>query len=238
MLSSIKFCDLTFRGLSRSEIFKESKIRMLHIVTVSSEFIIEAYKNERIREIINNNISTFDGQFCYILAKYKNRNNSFEKISGADFIYDIEKYAQKHNKRIFFLGGYPDSNSNSIIKMKEKGIEADGYVTGYISYPFLEKLNTDILNHIRIFKPHYIFVGLGMLKQEYWIDENHDSLEELGVEIVIGCGGTMEVYSGKINRAPKWIQRICLEGVYRILKEPNTIRLKRFIRSFKVLKYI
>lgn len=234
----IQFCNLKFKGLVRQQIFEMSKKQMIQIITVGAEFIIEAQKNERLHRIIDDNIATFDGQLPYLIACRQNKKKSFEKIAGADFIYDVCAYAKEHNKRIFLLGGYPDSNAGSVKKMQDMGIEAAGFVTGFIPYPFPKERNKQILMYISNFKPHYLFVGLGMPKQEYWIDENRKDLERLGIEIAVGCGGTMEVFSNKIQRAPKWIQKMYLEGFYRFLKEPSIARLKRFANTFRFLKYI
>lgn len=238
MITEIRFCNLKFKGLLRQEIFDMSKERMVQIITVGAEFIIEAQKNERLRRIINENVATFDGHLPYLIACRQNPKISFEKIAGADFIYDVCAYAREYNKRIFLLGGYYDSNADSVKKMKKMGIVSEGFVTGFIPYPFPKERNEEILTYISNFKPHYIFVGLGILKQEYWIEENREELERIGVEIAVGCGGSMEVFSNKIQRAPVWVQKLCLEGFYRFLKEPSFVRLKRFMNTFKFLKYV
>ena len=209
-----------------------------HIVTVGAEFIIEAHKNERLRDIINNNISTFDGQVPYYFAKKKYPSVSFEKISGADFIYDICNKASLNNERIFLLGGYPDSNKGSLDKMRNMGIEAEGFVTGFIPYPFPQDRIEEILFKIERFRPTYLFVGLGICKQEYFIAENREMLEKSGVRIAVGSGGTFEVFSGKIKRAPKWMQKLGLEGLFRVISDPSLKRFKRLASTLKFLKYI
>ncbi len=233
---SIHFCGLKFRGLNRSSILENHEFQQ--IVTVGAEFIIEAHKNQKLRDIINGNVSTFDGQVPYYIAKKKNPNVNFEKISGADFIYDVCREAKKNHHKIFLLGGYPDSNANSIKKMMSEGIEATGFVTGVIPYPFPMNRLDEIKRAISDFSPYYLFVGLGMGKQEYFISENKDFLESCGVRLAVGCGGTMEVFSGKINRAPKWMQTYGLEGLYRVIKEPSFKRIKRVISTLKFFKYI
>ena len=233
----IGFCGLKFRGYLKENILKNSD-HLKHVVTVGADFIIEAYKNGRMMQIINDNYSTFDGHLPYLLARLKYPKIKIEKIAGADFIYDICEYCLKENKKIFLLGGFPDSNKLSIDKLSNLGISSLGYVTGFIKYPF-EPLVLEAINEkLTVFKPHIIFVALGMPKQEYWIQENKEYLESIGVEIAIGCGGTLEVFSGKILRAPHIIQTLCLEGFYRFIKEPNAIRFKRFIKTFNFLRYV
>ncbi len=236
-MEKLKFCGLNFSGLSKNAILN-SNASFQQIVTVGAEFIIEAHKNDLLKNIINENISTFDGQVPYFFAKLKNRNFKFEKISGADFIYDICKRAKEEKGRVYFLGGYEESNRGSVMRLRDAGVEADGFVTGFIPYPFpIDRLN-EIRLKISQFNPTYLFVGLGMGKQEYFISENRAFLESCGVRIAIGCGGTMDVFSGRIKRAPRWMQKSGLESLYRVIKEPNMARFKRVLSTFKFLKYI
>lgn len=235
--SLVEFCGLQFKGLSKNTILN-SKEDFQHIVTVGAEFIIEAHKNPRLKNIIDTNVSTFDGQVPFFFAKRKNKELRFEKISGADFIYDICEKAKNEKKRIFLLGGTEKSNPLSVKKMKDMGIDAKGYVTGFIPYPFPQDRLSDILGQIQSFKPSYIFVGLGMGKQEYFIDDNRDFLRQNGVEIAVGCGGTFEVFSGTIKRAPQWMQKVGLEGLYRVISDPSFKRIKRLASTVKFLKYI
>ncbi|MDE5886265.1 MAG: WecB/TagA/CpsF family glycosyltransferase [Muribaculaceae bacterium] len=236
-MESINFCGLTFSGLDRKKILSNDSY-FQQIVTVGAEFIIEAQKNPRLKEIINKNTSTFDGQVPYLLANLKNNGTSFEKISGADFIYDICEKALHQKERIFLLGGNEISNPASVKRMKEMGIEAEGLVTGFIPYPFPEDRLKAILEKIKEFQPTYLFVGLGMCKQEYFIDENRRFLEQNGVKIAVGSGGTFEVFSGTIKRAPKWMQKMGLEGVFRVFTDPSLKRLRRLLSTIKFIKYI
>lgn len=233
----IKFCNLIFKGLNSEVLFKvEEGLKI--IVTCNSEFIVKAQRIDRFRMIINNNYATFDGQIPYILAKLLNNKVDFEKISGSDLIYDFCEYAKNHNLRVFLLGGKEESNKLSIKQLKNKyGIDIDGYSPPYEPYPFSEKNNNEILKRISLFKPHIIFVGFGSVKQEYWIDDNKDFLEKIGVKFAIGCGGTFDFVAGKVKRAPKFIQKIGLEGVWRLINEPSVFRLKRLLISFLVFKY-
>ncbi|MEM2174654.1 MAG: WecB/TagA/CpsF family glycosyltransferase [Candidatus Micrarchaeia archaeon] len=236
----IRFCGLNFKGLTRDIIFsKEPQTQLKIIVTCNAEFIVKAQRNKRFAEIINNNIATFDGQVPYILAKLLNPGVKIEKISGYDLIYDFCKYAKMNKKRIFLLGGYPDSNTISVNKLrKEYQIEIDGYSPPYEDYPFSNGNNSKILEKIESFKPHILFVGFGAVKQEFWIEDNKEFLKKIGVEFAIGCGGAFEMISGKFKRAPIVIQKLCMEGLWRLLLEPRWFRVKRLLLSLMIFRYI
>ncbi len=234
----IKFANLTFRGLKKEEILKYEK-KLKFIVTCNAEFIVKANENEKFRKIINKNYATFDGQIPYFLAKLQNKNINFEKISGSDLIYDFCKLAKEKDYKIFLLGGYEESNKLAMKKLRKRyNIQIDGYSPPYEPYPFSKENNENILKKIKNFKPDILFVGFGAPKQEFWIDDNKKFLEKIGVKWVIGSGGTFEFVSGKIKRAPKIVQKIGLESVWRFLMEPKWFRLKRLLISLKIFKYV
>jgi N-acetylglucosaminyldiphosphoundecaprenol N-acetyl-beta-D-mannosaminyltransferase len=232
----VQFAGLTFRGLT-SKTLLEQRERMTVIVTVNADFIVRAKAERRLAGIISNDYSTFDGQVPFWLAKMmaKPKEVEFEKISGSDFAYSLLAHAAEHDKRVFFLGASDETNRAARMIAKQRyGIEIDGYSPPLAEYPFPDEWKADTIDRIRAFKPHYLFVGFGMLKQEYWIDDHREALQALGVEIAIGCGGTLDFISGRIRRAPKWIQTAGLEGVYRLVVERKLFRLKRLLRSFGV----
>lgn len=234
----IDFCNLHFRGLTKEVLFEESNV-IKFIITVNAQFIVHANEDKVFREIINQNFATFDGQIPYFFARKKNHNMYFEKLSGSDLIYDFARFASKNQKRMFLLGGYEDSNSGSVEKLKnEYNIDVFGYSPPYQPYPFNIEHNKKILARIQKIKPDIVFVGFGAIKQELWINEHLEQLEAIGVKWVIGSGGTFEFVSGKIKRAPSFIQKIGLEGVWRLMTEFKIFRLQRLFESFKFFKYI
>jgi N-acetylglucosaminyldiphosphoundecaprenol N-acetyl-beta-D-mannosaminyltransferase len=163
----------------------------------------------------------------------------FEKLSGSDIVYDFCEFARQHNYRVFFLGGKKESNKIAVRTIKEEHhIAIAGYSPNFEEYPFSEQFNTLCLDAITQFRPDILFVGFGAPKQEYWADDNISILSETGVKYIIGCGGTFDFISNTIKRAPVFIQKIGLEGLYRFFQEPNKIRYKRLIDSFKFFKYI
>jgi N-acetylglucosaminyldiphosphoundecaprenol N-acetyl-beta-D-mannosaminyltransferase len=234
--NAVEFAGLTFRGLT-SEALLERREEMTVIVTVNADFIVRAKQERRLAGIISNEYSTFDGQVPYWLAKLMARPKQveFEKISGSDFAYSLLAHAAEHNKKVFFLGAATETNYSAREVVRRKyGIEIDGYSPPLADYPFPVEWEAEAMKRIRDFEPDYLFVALGMLKQEYWIDDNRETLQKLGVEIAIGCGGTLDFISGRIRRAPKWVQTAGLEGVYRLLMERKLFRLTRLFRSFLI----
>ena len=234
----IEFANLTFKGLKIEDVLSESD-DLKFIVTVNSEFIVKGNEDRLFRHIINENIATLDGQIPYFLAKSKHPNVEIHKLSGSDLIYDFCRMAKKESKSIFLLGGEVQSNKGSVERLRlDYQISVAGFSPEYKPYPFERKHNQLMLDRISKFKPDILFVGFGAIKQEFWIDDNKEYLSSIGVKWVIGSGGTFEMVSGKSKRAPKLLQSLGLEGVYRLVVEPKWFRIRRLLISFKVFKYI
>ena len=209
-----------------------------HIITVNSEAIVRAHDDLKLLNIIKNRSATIDGQIPLWIFKRKYSQIKIEKLSGSDIIYDICDWASKNNLKIFLLGGNELSNELSVQKLNEKyNVVIEGFSPKYSSYPFEKTFNDLILEKIRLFSPDVIFVAFGMGKQEYWISDNRKNLENIGVKMAIGCGGTFDFVAGKIKRAPIFVQKIGLEGIWRFVMEPKWFRFKRILLSLKIFYY-
>jgi len=235
---AITFCNLIFKGLKREEILNMALSEFVHVITISAESIVRTNETPKLRKIINENYTTFDGQIPYMLAKIKNKHVDFEKISGSDFIYDVCRFAQEKKWKIFLLGGKDYSNQKSVQRLNDEfGLNGKG-LSCVISYPFRNDVTEIIRKEIKEFSPDVIFVALGIPKQEYWIDENRDFLIQNNVKLAIGCGGTLEFFSGTIRRSPIFFQKTGLESLYRFIIEPKFFRFKRIVRCFLMFKYL
>lgn len=238
-MDEIVFCNITFRGLQKTAIFAAANYGFTQVVTLCSDAIVKTNKEKRLFDIANANYTTIDGHLPYKIAQWKNPKVMIEKISGSDFIYDACQYAKDKQWRVFLLGGKESSNKKSVINIQSKyGIEIAGYSPPYKPYPFDSVTNQTIIDRIRDFEPHIIFIGFGIGKQEFWIDDNRQILEQMGIRLAIGSGGTFEMVAGELRRAPVYIQRMGLEGLYRILVEPKWFRLKRWFDGFEIIRYI
>jgi len=229
---------LKFKGITQEKLFDRFDEKCKFIVTVNSEFIVEAHKNKAFKKIICENFATFDGQIPYILAKCKLSDTKFEKISGSDLIFEAIKYCELNKKRIFYLGGTESTNKAAVSEtnkiLKDRCI---GYSPPFSDFPFDKKVNDRIISKIEDFKPHFVFVGFGAIKQELWIEQNFSALESIGVNMIVGSGGSFSFVSNEIQRAPVFIQKAGLEGVFRLIKEPKIFRFKRLLKSLLVFKY-
>ncbi|OAG27022.1 WecB/TagA/CpsF family glycosyltransferase [Thermodesulfatator autotrophicus] len=238
-MNYIKAFNILFKGLKKDFILSllENKKGFNIITTVNAEFIVLANETERFRRILNKNISTVDGQIPYFFLKLRNPKSKIEKISGSDLIFDICKKASQLGLKVFLLGGLETSNKISQQRLRElfPGLIISGYSPPYSPYPFSKQHNEKILKILKDFSPEVLFVAFGAPKQEYWIEDNRTLLEEIGIRLAIGVGGTFELVAGIEKRAPKFVQKIGLESIWRLYQNPK--RFRRFLRNFKFFKY-
>lgn len=236
----INFAGIEFKGLKKNELLKLNPDELKFVATLNAEFIVLANENKEFKQLLKNAICTFDGQIPYLLARFKNPREKFEKISGSDFIYSASEYAQKNKQKLFLLGGMEKSNIMAVEKLKEKypGLEVAGYSPRFSPYPFSHEIEEEINEKITKFKPDILFVGFGAQKQERYIIDHKEFLTKNNVKLAIGSGGTFEFVSGVLPRAPKFFQVMGLEGVFRLLVEPKFFRLMRLIKSLKIFKYV
>lgn len=232
----LSFAGLKFKGLQAADLFPRSG-EFKFIVTVNADLVVISSREERFANLISKNFSTIDGQITLWLAKLFGMPNGifFEKISGSSFAYDLLQSAAEEKMRVFLLGASYSVNKLAVSNARERyGVDVNGFSPVIEDYPFSNAWNDEALSCIKAHQPHILLVALGSPKQEYWIEDNSKELEALGVQVVMGCGGTLDFMAGAIPRAPVWVQEIGLESLYRLAMQPSWFRVKRLARSLLV----
>ena len=192
------------------------------IVTANAEIIYQASKNEKMRHVINNaQMVTADGSGV-VWASRQLGEPLEQRVTGIDLVNSICEQSAKDKWKIYILGSAPGVAAAAAVNIRNKfpGCNIVGTHHGY----FNAKEEKQILAELEQLKPDVLFVALGAPKQEYWIACH---LAELGIPVGMGIGGSMDVLSGNVKRAPKWMQKMSLEWLYRLLIQPT--RFKRVL---------
>lgn len=228
--------------LNKIEVILHSKIEKPYLIsTVNLEFIMLAQKNEKFRHYLNfeSSINTVDGVgILNILKWYKITFN--ERVCGSDLVYDLAGICNKMNKKYFILGASEEVSNKAKENLKQiyKNLQIDNYSPPYTkSLSFSTHENEIIKNKIAKFKPDVVCVAFGAPKQELWISEHKDFLNEMGVKIAIGLGGSFDFIAGKVQRAPEIFKKTGNEWLYRLIKEPKT-RFKRQISTIPLYYWL
>ena len=158
-----------------------------------------------------------------------------ERISGADIILDICQIIAENDLSLYLLGG--DKESSVATKFKLEKMFPDLIISGMKSGFNKEEIANEVLvEAVRKAQPDVLFVALGHPYQEKWIYQNLDKLPS--VKLAIGVGGSLDFLSGKRKRAPKFLQKVNLEWLWRFLQEPSRFqRIKRAVWEFPLAVY-
>ncbi len=151
-----------------------------------------------------------------------------ERVTGVDLIPELARLSSRKGYRIFFLGSNETTSkvAQDVLVERFPGVKiVDRYAPPVAS---LEAMDHDaILKRVRSAAPHILLVAFGNPKQELWI---HRFREELGVPVLIGIGGSLEMISGTVRRAPAFYRKLQLEWFYRMAQEPTRL-LPRYVRD-------
>jgi N-acetylglucosaminyldiphosphoundecaprenol N-acetyl-beta-D-mannosaminyltransferase len=185
------------------------------VVTVNSEFIMAAREDPHFARILNDShLALPDGQGLLWAARMLGTPLK-ERVAGVDTLIRMAAVAAKKGYRVYFLGaaeGVADAAARELSRRHPR-LEVVGTYTGS---PALEE-EDEILNIIRQARPHVLFVAYGAPQQERWIARN---LSRLGVPVAMGVGGAFDFISGRARRAPRWLQRLGLEWLHRLWRQP------------------
>lgn len=193
------------------------------LVAINAEKILHA--NDQTRGIINRNIGYCDGSGAVLALKQKGFKN-VQKIAGCElWLKIIRRFLSE--KTFYLVGSKPQVIEETVAKLKVDfpGIRIVGYRDGYLKS---EQERLDLVADIVAKKPDVVFVAMGSPKQELLMEE----IQKQHKAIFQGLGGSFDVYTGHVERAPKWWVDHNLEFAYRLLKEP-----KRIKRQIYLVKY-
>jgi N-acetylglucosaminyldiphosphoundecaprenol N-acetyl-beta-D-mannosaminyltransferase len=186
------------------------------VATVNPEFIMAAQKNNELKDILNStSLNTPEATGVFWAMRFLHHIKLKEKVPGVDMFWAICKLSEDRGYRIFMLGGKPGVAKKAATRIRLIHPRLKIVYT-YPGSPKETKNIRKLINHTR---PNILFVAWGAPKQEIWIAKNlrkfHSPL------VAVGVGGTFDFIAGVRVRAPKWMQRIGLEWLYRLIQEPK-----------------
>ena len=186
------------------------------VLTLNALIVYEYLRNRDYHEALERvNYVVPDGSGVLKAIKLLNKRK-VGRVPGIDLMLTICKLASMGNERIYLLGSKTDTVTKTIRKLKERypGLNIAGSHNGF----FDESESDTIVAEINNSRADILFVGMGVPKQELWITKN---LDGLNARILMGVGGSFDVISGNLKRAPVWMQRVGLEWFYRTVQEPR-----------------
>ena len=204
------------------------------MVTINPEFTIAARNDRRFYQVLRKaDLAVADGIGIVWAARLLG-DRLPERVGGIDLVERLAERAARDGYGIFFLGAAPGvaEEAAAALRGRYPRLRVAGTFAGSPSCG--EK--PAIRAMISAAHPEILLVAFGAPAQDLWIAENQAAV---GVPVAIGVGGAFDFLAGRIRRAPRWIQRIGLEWLYRLARQPSRWRrmtaLPRFAGMVLVL---
>ena len=227
-LLDVKVDLITYKGaLQRAAEHIRAK-KPLWIVAINPEKIVNAWENQELRQLLaQSNLAIADG-IGILMAGWMMGYRFPQRVTGVDLFLALAEEAAQKNWRVFFLGAAPGVAETAADKLLQKyeGLQVAGTHHGY----FKPEEEAELVEKIAALRVDLLFVALGSPKQERFIAAY---LEKLQAPVCMGVGGSFDVISGRVKRAPPWMQKIGMEWSYRLWREPRRalrmLSLPRFV---------
>lgn len=198
------------------------------LVAVNAEKILHA--SEETRSIINRNVGYPDGLGATMGLKRKGLGKVV-KIPGCELWLDIVR-AHYRDKRFYLVGGKDAVISQTVAQLNKEfpGIQIVNYRNGYLKD---EAERQALIDDVVAKKPDVVFVAMGSPRQELLME----AMKQRHPAVYQGLGGSFDVYTGQVKRAPAWWVEHHMEWLYRLLQEPSRITRQLPLAKFLVLLY-
>jgi N-acetylglucosaminyldiphosphoundecaprenol N-acetyl-beta-D-mannosaminyltransferase len=207
-----------------------------YVLTPNAQHVVLLNSDVYLRQIYRDADLVVPDGFSLLLAA-KIFGLSFpQRVAGVDLFQSLCEGAAEMGLRVFFLGGRPGSADLAANHLKKiyPGLQVGTYCPKFGFEKDPSEMD-GIAAAVEGFRPHILFVGLGAPKQEYWI---HEHGRNLGVSVCIGIGGGFEMVGGVVRRAPKVLQHLGLEWLFRLCLEPGRMWRRYLIGNSQFLGII
>ncbi len=193
----------------------------IHHVVINAAKVVNAQRDMVLREsIVNCDIINADGQAIVWASRILNKPLP-ERVAGIDLMDALVKLSAEKNYRIFFLG----ATEEVVKKVVETYTSQHGkkVIAGYRNGYFKKEDEPLIAKQIADSNADILFVAMSSPKKEIFLNTYKQVIK---TSFIMGVGGSFDVVSGLISRAPIWMQRTGMEWFYRVMQEPR--RMWRF----------
>ena len=207
------------------------------VVTANAQFYVLAQKSRRFRECLRHADYVCADGMPIVWACTTLYGIHVSRIAGVNLIERLCHRGAAYRLRVFLLGGKPGASKLTAEMLKERypGVQIAGVDSPAYGFERNEESLREVLDQISASMPHVVFVGLGAPKQEFFI---RDHIRRIKVPLAIGVGGSFEILSGQLKRAPMWMQSSGLEWAYRLAQEPTRLWKRYLVGNAEFLWHI
>lgn len=229
---TVKLFGVKFHKGDEDELFKRflyllNRSRYSMIFTPNPEIVMMAQKDLEYKDILAEGDLVIPDGIGIIMASKIKKLGLDKRMPGIELMDNILKYCNNAKKSIYLLGASEENIKKAADNIQETypNLTIAGYHHGY----FDESEEYKIIDGINEVKPDILFVAMGAPKQEKWM---YTHRKILNAKVAMGCGGSIDVWSGSVKRAPKFFRKVGLEWFYRIAAHPSRWRRSLVLPKF------
>lgn len=206
----------------------------LHHVVVNAGKIVAMQSDLQLRKSVNeSDLINADGQAVVWASKILKKPLK-ERVAGIDLMVNLVDLAHKKKYKVFFFGAKEEVVKTVVNKYTNQ--YSSNIIAGYRNGYFKKEEEQDIAREISNSGANILFVAISSPTKENFLFENRELLNN--VNFVMGVGGSFDVVSGKVKRAPIWMQNLGLEWFYRFAQEPKRMWKRYLVGNSKFITLV
>ena len=197
------------------------------VVTLGTEMVVYAQNDERFRHVVNAAALVLCDTVGVLAVARRHGAQLESRVTGVELVESLCAAAAAGSIPVYFFGGAEGvaADAAAILEARFPGLIVAGTRNGF----FTAEETPAICSAIGNSGARLLFAGLGSPRQEFWLAEH---LRETGCGACIGVGGSFDVISGRVRRAPYMWRRFGLEWLYRLIREPHRWRRQMALPYF------
>jgi len=209
--------------------------RPRYVCTGNLDHLVTLERDPEFRAIYDqSDLTLADGKPVVLLSHLSGGEPLRQRVTGSDLFWELARASAVTGLRLFFLGGAEgaaDQAKAAVLRRYPTAVVCGTYCPPRALFA-TDAEQMRIREAVQASQADILLVGFGAPKQEKWIAANKDLLS---VPVSIGVGGSFEMASGLVSRAPVWMQDASLEWAYRFLQEPTRLWERYFVRDLPFL---
>jgi exopolysaccharide biosynthesis WecB/TagA/CpsF family protein len=188
-----------------------------HLCYVNAHSLNLAYRDDAYRDALARaHLVLNDGIGLELAARMRGRGFP-ENLNGSDFTLRLLSLAAEKEWRVYLYGGHPGVAAAARDRLYERiaGLNIVGVCDGYT-----QRTDEEIVEDIAASRADVVVVALGQPQQELWLNTH---LQDTGCHLGVGVGAFLDFVSGRVVRAPRWMNRLGIEWLFRLVQEPGRL---------------
>lgn len=204
-----------------------------HLIGVNADKVLQIRNSDEMHDCVSRcEIVNADGASMLIAAERLGVEIP-ERVAGIDLMHELCKLCQRRGYSVYLLGAKTEvvEKTREVLEETYPGINICGIHDGY----FTDSQYDEIAEMLMRVEPQVVFVGITSPKKERLIEH----LRERGLKgVYVGVGGSFDVVSGSIPRAPKWMQQVRLEWLFRMMQEPKRLAKRYIVGNARFMRLV